>query len=127
MFITKTSLPRRTFLRGVGTMLALPLLDGMVPAASALAQTAARPVRRLGFVYIPMGANAAQWVPSADGRITELSPSLQSLTSFCQHASSADAVAGASATAASSTEAPHAARRYAETLRIDVTRTPLSM
>jgi hypothetical protein len=82
MFITKTSLPRRTFLRGMGTVLALPLLDAMVPAASALAQTAARPVRRLGFVYIPMGANAAQWVPSADRRLTELSPSLQSLMPF---------------------------------------------
>ena len=82
MFITKTSLPRRTFLRGMGTMLALPLLDAMVPAASALAQSAARPVRRLGFVYIPMGANWMQWVPSAQGWITELSPSLQSLMPF---------------------------------------------
>ena len=71
-----------TFLHGIGTMLAIPLLDAMVPAASALAQTAARPVRRLGFVYIPMGANWMQWVPSADGRITELSPSLQSLMPF---------------------------------------------
>ena len=82
MFITKTSLPRRTFMRGMGTVLALPLLDAMVPAASVLAQTAARPVRRLGFVYIPMGANWMQWVPSAQGRITELSPSLQSLMPF---------------------------------------------
>ncbi|MBI3049709.1 MAG: DUF1552 domain-containing protein [Acidobacteria bacterium] len=82
MFITKTSLPRRTFLHGMGTMLALPLFDAMVPAASALAQTAARPVRRLGFVYIPMGANAAQWVPSGEGRMTELSPSLASLVPF---------------------------------------------
>ena len=81
MFITKSSLPRRTFLRGMGTMLALPLLDAMVPAASALAPTAARPVRRLGFVYSPMGANWMQWVPSANGRITDLSPSLQSLSS----------------------------------------------
>ena len=82
MFITKTSLPRRTFLHGMGTMLTLPLLDAMVPAASVLAQTAARPVRRLGFVYIPMGANWTQWVPTATGRITELSPSLASLMPF---------------------------------------------
>ena len=82
MFITKTSLPRRTFLQGMGTMLTLPLLDAMVPAASVLAQTAARPVRRLGFVYIPMGANWTQWVPTATGRITELSPSLASLMPF---------------------------------------------
>src|SRR5262245_36662237 len=76
MFITQMSLPRRTFLRGMGTALALPLLDAMVPAASVLAQTAATPVRRLGFVYIPMGMNAAAWTPRADGLITELSPSL---------------------------------------------------
>ena len=85
MFITKTSLPRRTFLSGMGTVLALPLLDAMVPALSAMAQTAARPVRRLGFVYIPMGMNAAQWTPTGDGRITDLSPSLASLMPFLNH------------------------------------------
>jgi hypothetical protein len=82
MFISKASLPRRTFLHGVGTALALPLLDAMVPALSAMAQTAANPVRRLGFVYIPMGANAAAWTPKAEGRITDLSPTLASLTPF---------------------------------------------
>jgi hypothetical protein len=82
MFISKASLPRRTFLHGMGTALALPLLDAMVPAMSAMAQTAARPVRRLGFVYIPMGANISMWTPRADGRITELSPTLASLTPF---------------------------------------------
>ena len=55
MMITKMALPRRTFLRGVGATLALPLLDAMVPAASALANTAAAASRRLGYVYIPMG------------------------------------------------------------------------
>ena len=59
MIVTKTALPRRTFLRGMGATLALPLLDAMVPALSALARTAANPVRRLGFVYIPMGAHIA--------------------------------------------------------------------
>jgi hypothetical protein len=82
MFITKMALPRRTFLQGMGTVLALPLLDAMVPALSALAETAANPVRRLGFVYIPMGMNAAAWTPKGEGRITELSPSLASLTPF---------------------------------------------
>src|SRR5262245_59387016 len=76
MFMTKQSLPRRTFLRGMGAALALPLLEAMVPALSALAQTAASPVRRLGFVYIPMGMNAAAWTPALEGHITELSPSL---------------------------------------------------
>src|SRR2546425_225878 len=82
MFITKQFLPRRTFLRGLGAGLALPLLDAMVPALSALAQTAANPVRRLGFVYIPMGMNAAAWTPKVEGRIAELSPSLASLMPF---------------------------------------------
>ena len=53
MLITKRALPRRMFLRGAGAALALPLLDAMVPAASALTRTAANPVRRLGFVYFP--------------------------------------------------------------------------
>ncbi len=79
MIVTKMALPRRTFLRGMGTALALPLLDAMVPAASVLAQTAASPVRRLGFVYIPMGMNAAAWTPAMEGRIVDLSPSLAPL------------------------------------------------
>ena len=67
MIITKMALPRRTFLRGMGATLALPLLDAMVPALSAIGQTAAKPVRRLGFVYIPMGMNAAEWTPQGRG------------------------------------------------------------
>ena len=82
MFITKMALPRRTFLRGLGVTLALPLLDAMVPALSAMETTAARPVKRLGFVYIPMGSNIDAWTPKAVGRITELSPTLTSLTPF---------------------------------------------
>src|SRR5688500_5430186 len=82
MFISKASLPRRTFLHGMGAALALQLVDTMVPAVSAIAKTGARPVRRLGFVYIPMGTNIAAWTPRAEGRITDLSPSLSSLTPF---------------------------------------------
>ena len=52
MMITKKSLPRRTFLRGVGATVALPLLDSMVPALSALSRTAAAPTKRAGFVYV---------------------------------------------------------------------------
>jgi hypothetical protein len=66
----------------VGAAVALPLLDAMVPALSALAQTAASPVRRLGFVYIPMGMNAAAWTPRAEGHVTELSPTLGPLQPF---------------------------------------------
>jgi hypothetical protein len=81
MFISKAALPRRTFLHGMGAALALPLLDAMVPAMSAMAQ-AATPVRRLGFVYIPMGANISQWTPKGEGRITDLSPTLAPLMPF---------------------------------------------
>ena len=80
MMITKTALPRRTFLRGVGASLALPLLDAMVPAASATAKTAAAAPRRLGYVYIPMGMNPEPWTPSEVGRLTKLSSSLAPLT-----------------------------------------------
>src|SRR5262249_23342765 len=66
----------------MGTPLALPLLDAMVPTMTALAATPAAPVRRLGFVYMPMGATIHRWTPAATGRITELSPSLSSLTPF---------------------------------------------
>jgi hypothetical protein len=65
MIITRMTLPRRTFLRGIGAAVALPLLDAMVPALSAMAQTAARPIRRLGYVYIPMGMNPAPWTPAS--------------------------------------------------------------
>ena len=57
MIVTKKALPRRTFLRGVGVTLALPLLDAMVPALTVTARTAANPVRRLGFIYCPNGVS----------------------------------------------------------------------
>jgi Protein of unknown function (DUF1552) len=79
MIITKKALPRRTFLRGVGASLALPLLDAMVPSMTALAKTAADPVRRLGFVYMPMGCDISRWTPPGDAKLAELSPTLQSL------------------------------------------------
>src|SRR5207249_11606541 len=79
MIITKKALPRRTFLRGVGASLALPLLDAMVPPMTALASTPANPARRLGFVYIPMGCDITRWTPPGEGRLVELSPTLQSL------------------------------------------------
>src|SRR5229473_6434989 len=79
MIVTKKALPRRTFLRGVGTTLALPLLDAMVPSMTALASTPGNAVRRLGFVYIPMGSNVSQWTPPGSGNLGELSPTLRSL------------------------------------------------
>jgi hypothetical protein len=79
MIITRKALPRRTFLRGMGATVALPLLDAMVPSMTALARSAAAPVRRLGFVYMPMGCDLPRWTPPGEGRLTDLSPSLQSL------------------------------------------------
>jgi hypothetical protein len=79
MIITKKALPRRTFLRGLQATLALPLLDAMIPAATALAQTAAKPVRRLGFVYIPMGCDHGRWTPNGQGALGELTPILAPL------------------------------------------------
>ena len=83
MIVTKKSLPRRTFLRGLGSSVALPLLDAMAPAMTVLAKTAASPVRRLGYVYIPMGSNIAKWMPPCPhGPLTELSPTLDTLAPF---------------------------------------------
>ena len=79
MIITKKAMPRRTFLRGVGTALSLPLLDAMVPAMTARAATPADPVRRLGFVYMPMGSDIQRWTPPGEGNLEELSPALASL------------------------------------------------
>ena len=79
MIITKKALPRRTFLKGLQATLALPLLDAMIPAATALAQTPARPVRRLGFVYIPMGCDHGRWTPTGQGTLGELPPILAPL------------------------------------------------
>lgn len=87
MIITKKFLPRRTFLRGMGATLALPLLEAMVPAATALAKTAANPVRRLGFVFMPMGCDITRWTPPGEGTLGELSPILSSLAPVKEHVS----------------------------------------
>ena len=82
MIVTQKHLSRRTVLRGVGASLALPLLDGMVPAFAATRKTAAAPVRRFGAVYVPMGANMPLWTPKSVGPLTELSPTLSVLSGF---------------------------------------------
>ncbi len=85
MIITKKHLPRRTFLRGMGATVALPLLDSMVPALSAMPKTSANPVRRLGFIYFPHGSvswatgSQNQWTPPGEGGPLTLSPILQPL------------------------------------------------
>jgi hypothetical protein len=84
MFITKRALPRRTFVRGLGATLGLPLLDAMVPALSALAD--APVARRLGFIYMPNGvaknATIDYWTPKGEGRAFELSQILMPLEPY---------------------------------------------
>jgi hypothetical protein len=82
MFITKKHLPRRTFLRGAGALIALPFLDAMVPARTALAATAAKPLPRMAFIYFPHGAIMEQWTPATEGKEFELSPILTPLKNF---------------------------------------------
>lgn len=82
MFITKRHLPRRTFLQGVGATIALPLLDAMIPAHTALANTAAAAKPRMAFIYFPHGAVMDKWTPQADGANFDLPPILKPLAPF---------------------------------------------
>jgi uncharacterized protein DUF1552 len=82
MFITKKHLPRRTFLKGAGVALALPLLDAMIPAGTALSKTAAAAKMRLGYFYFPHGAIMDRWTPAKEGTDYELSPILTPLKPF---------------------------------------------
>jgi hypothetical protein len=86
MTFFKKALPRRTLLRGLGTSLALPLLDAMVPAMTAVADTPASPknLRRLGFVYMPMGCDITRWALKGDS-LDDLSPTLSPLASVREH------------------------------------------
>jgi hypothetical protein len=82
MFVTKKHLTRRTMLRGVGTAIALPLLDAMIPAHTALAQTAAKATPHLGFIYFPHGAVQNRWTPIGEGKIAEFSDILKPLDPY---------------------------------------------
>lgn len=82
MFISKVALPRRTFLRGMGVAISLPLLDAMVPAFTALARAQARPRTRFGAIYIPNGAIMEQWIPAAVGKGFDFKPILQPIEPF---------------------------------------------
>jgi hypothetical protein len=82
MVIKKLALPRRTFLKGIGVTLALPLLDAMVPALGAQARSAAAPIRRFGAMYVPHGKLLSQWTPASAGTGYAMTPILAPLESF---------------------------------------------
>jgi len=82
MIVTKKAISRRTVLRGMGTAVALPLLDAMVPALTAQVKTPAKAVRRLGVVYHPNGVIYHNWLPKGTGREFELSRTLEPLKPF---------------------------------------------
>src|SRR6266496_5234317 len=82
MIISKKSIPRRTVLRGLGSMLALPLLDSMMPALSALQASAARSINRFGVMYVPNGMIMKNYLPLTEGRGFELTPTLSALAPF---------------------------------------------
>src|SRR3979490_940111 len=82
MMIFKKVIPRRTFLRGIGAAVALPLLDGMIPAFAATSDLAAKSPTRLGIVYIPNGAMMDKWTPATQGAGFQLTPILEPLAPF---------------------------------------------
>ena len=82
MIVTKKAMNRRTVLRGIGTTLALPLLDSMVPALSALRETPANPIFRLGVAYVPNGMMMDRWTPSSEGAAFEFKPIMKALEPF---------------------------------------------
>jgi hypothetical protein len=86
MIVTKKALHRRTMLKGLGVSVALPLLDAMVPALTAVEDTPIAPakLRRIGYVYMPMGSDLSRWTPSGD-TLEELSPTLSSLAPVREH------------------------------------------
>jgi hypothetical protein len=107
MFVSKLALPRRTFLRGAGTALALPLLDAMVPALTPVAKTAAAPVVRMGFIYRPNGYIRQFWTPETVGSNPAYKRSLASLEPFRNRTLIVSGLANLEAEAKGSSPGPH--------------------
>jgi len=82
MIVTRRHLPRRTFLRGMGAVIALPALDAMTPAFASAATRAASAPRRLAFMYVPNGVTMADWTPRTEGSAFELTRILKPLEPF---------------------------------------------
>src|SRR5689334_15153140 len=104
MFLTRKHLSRRTVLKGAGAAIGLPLLDAMIPAGTALADTAAAPLTRLGFVYFPHGVVQRFWQPKNTGRDFEFSHVLKPLEPFRSHVT---VVSGLRNRGAENAGAPH--------------------
>ncbi len=113
MMISKMALPRRTFLRGTGAMLGLPLLDAMVPALTAEARTAARPIPRMLWTYVPNGILLEDWYPNgvqgvaAEGDAFQLSKSLAPYAPFKNQLIAVQGLASPSAESRGNSRAPH--------------------
>jgi hypothetical protein len=100
MFITKKHLSRRTFLRGAGVTLALPLLDSMVGAQTLLKNSAAGGKTRVGCIYVPHGATMSKWTPAAEGRDFQFTETLSPLEKYRDRTTVVSNLVHASATGA---------------------------
>lgn len=107
MMIAKLSLPRRTFLRGVGASVALPLLDAMVPATTALAKSAAAPRIRMGFIYVPNGQALVNWIPEKTGADFDFKPILKPLEPYKNHVTVVSGLSNLEAESRGLTTGPH--------------------
>ena len=107
MIIDRIALPRRTFLRGMGAALALPLLDAMTPALTALRRTAAAPPLRLGFVFVPNGLILRDFLPRTAGRGFELPRILAPLAPYREQLTVVSGLANAAGDALDASSGPH--------------------
>ena len=107
MIIKKLSLPRRTFLRGMGATLALPLLDAMVPALSALSKTAAAAPVRLGFVFVPNGLILREFLPQTEGKGFEIPRILAPLAPYRDQLTVVSGLANVAGDALDASSGPH--------------------
>src|SRR5215475_2199656 len=82
MIVSRKAIPRRAMLRGMGAMLGLPLMESMVPALTAMPNTAAKPINRFGVFYVPNGMIMKDYLPTAEGAGFELTPTLSALAPF---------------------------------------------
>ena len=107
MIINRIALPRRTFLRGVGATLALPLLDAMVPALSALSKTAAAAPVRLGFVFVPNGLILREFLPQSAGRGFDIPRILAPIAPYQDQLTIVSGLANAAGDALDASSGPH--------------------